>query len=225
MSRANCKRYISILSTTVWSKPTYDRVPRSTPTYPGLRDRGTTAHKYQPGKRGRETRTYFADALGAQHRSRVLPLLRRDVHPGALGTNHAVHDRVRNVDVLLPKLLREALRQRAHAELARGDDTRRRVPAQAGRRAREEERAALAPRLVDGEGLERGDGLAGEGERADDVGVDAFLDLFGRELEEWLVQNTQLGDARCDGAGGGPSRRRKRHSRARRGGAMRATAI
>ncbi|KZP10326.1 hypothetical protein FIBSPDRAFT_219473 [Athelia psychrophila] len=53
-----------------------------------------------------------------------------------------------------------------------------------GRRAGEEQRALLAPRLVDGEVFERGDGFAGEREGADNVGVDALLGFFGLELEE-----------------------------------------
>ena len=92
---------------------------------------------------------------------------------------------MRDVDILLPELLCQALRERAHTELARRDCTRGGVPAQAGGRAGEKECAPLAL-VVELEALEQGDGLAGEGECSNDVGVDALLDFFRCKLKEWL---------------------------------------
>ena len=54
---------------------------------------------------------------------------------------------MRDVDVLLPELLREALAQRADAELAHSKRARQNVAPQCGGRACEDERATL-PALV-----------------------------------------------------------------------------
>lgn len=90
-----------------------------------------------------------------------------------------------NVDVLLAKLLRQALRERAHSELARRKRARSSVSTQAGGRASEEERAPLTL-VVEIKVLECGDGLAREGKGSDNVGVDALLNFFRRDLEERL---------------------------------------
>ena len=90
---------------------------------------------------------------------------------------------MRDVNILLPKLLAQTLTQAPQRELAGRERARRHVPAQAPRRAREDERAALAPR-VERVLLERLHRRPRERERAVHVHVRHVAQLLGRHGEE-----------------------------------------
>ena len=106
------------------------------------------------------------------------------------------------MDVLLPELLREALAQRAHAELARREPARPRVAAQRGRRARKDERAAL-PAPVDLVLLELEDDAAGERERRGHVHLQLVCDVLLGDVEEAL-KHSRGGVPNPDAEVGGP---------------------
>ncbi len=93
---------------------------------------------------------------------------------------------MRDVDVLLPELLSQALRQRARAKLARGERARDDVPAQTRGRTGEDQRAALAIRLLDVVLLEREDRAPRERKGRGDARLEAVLHVLGRDLEEGL---------------------------------------
>lgn len=90
------------------------------------------------------------------------------------------------VNVLLPKLLVQALRERAERKFGRRERRRGRVATQGGGGAGEEQRAALSPLLVDGLVLERRDRLAGKRKRRLDVRVCHSVDLVLGDLQERL---------------------------------------
>ncbi len=73
------------------------------------------------------------------------------------------------MDILLPKLLVQTLRQRPRSELACRKARRRRVSPPRSRRARENKCTALSV-FVDLQILERQDGFACEGKCPDDIG-------------------------------------------------------
>ena len=89
------------------------------------------------------------------------------------------------MNVLLPKLLRQALAQRAEPKLARRERARGRVASDGCGRAGEHERAALAL-LVEFVLLEREDSTARERERCADIRVKRLRDLRVRDLQERL---------------------------------------
>ena len=91
-----------------------------------------------------------------------------------------------DVDVLLPELLSQALRQSAGAELASGERARDDVAAQTRGRTGEDQRAALAIRLLDVVLLEREDRTPGECKGRGDARLEAVLHVLGRDLEEGL---------------------------------------
>ncbi len=87
------------------------------------------------------------------------------------------------MDILLPKLLVQTLRQRSRSELARRKARRRRVSPPRSRRARENKCTALSI-LVEVQILERQDGFACESECPDDIRVDCAAHLFWRDFQE-----------------------------------------
>lgn len=90
---------------------------------------------------------------------------------------------MRDVDVLLSKLLRETLAQRAGAKLARRERAREDVAADSGRRAREDERAPL-PALVERILPELEDGTAREREGRVHVHLQRVRDVLLGHIEE-----------------------------------------
>ena len=92
---------------------------------------------------------------------------------------------MRDVDVLLPELLLEALTQRADAELAHSERARQNVAPQRGGRAREDERATL-PALVNRVLSEFEDGAARERECRGDVDLQRVRDVLLGNVEEAL---------------------------------------
>lgn len=91
-----------------------------------------------------------------------------------------------NMNILLRKLLRQALRQCPCPELTRRKRARHHVPAQARRRTREDERAALAVFRVNAIVFEREDRPAGEGECGGDARLEAALHVLGSQVKEGL---------------------------------------
>lgn len=110
---------------------------------------------------------------------------RQQLRTRTTGERDVVDRAVTHMDVLLSELLVQALAERSERELARGERARDHVPAQAARRAREDERAALAARIerVLAEGQDR---PARERERPVDVGVHDARDVALIEREERL---------------------------------------
>lgn len=92
---------------------------------------------------------------------------------------------MRHVDVVLPELLVQRLRERANPVLARREQRRLGFAAQRRRRAREDQHAPAALR-VDFVGLECSNGELREGEGRGEVDAEGVLDLSCREAQEGL---------------------------------------
>lgn len=90
------------------------------------------------------------------------------------------------MDILLPKLLVQTLRQRPRSELARRKARCRRVSPPRSRRTRENKCAALSI-FVEVQVLERQDGFACESECPDDIGVNCTAYLFWCDFQEWAT--------------------------------------
>ena len=89
------------------------------------------------------------------------------------------------VYIFLSKLLVQALRERSQREFGRRKRGSNHVPAQCGRRAGEEQRAALAV-LVERLALERGDRLVRECKCGFDANFQDAVDFVFCDLQEWL---------------------------------------
>lgn len=100
-----------------------------------------------------------------------------------LGTRTMATTVLTHMDIFLPKLLAQALRQRAQRKLGRRKRRRGRVATQRRRRAGEQERAAFTAR-VERLPLERADRLVRERKSSLDVRVRHAVHLFLRDLHE-----------------------------------------
>lgn len=89
------------------------------------------------------------------------------------------------MNILLPKLLIQALTQRPQPKLARRKRTRGRIPPPRRRRARKQQRTPLPPRIQPVL-LERENRVTRKGEGGADVGVEGFGDFGVGDLEEGL---------------------------------------
>jgi len=105
----------------------------------------------------------------------------------------SIDDAMCNMNILFPKLLRQALRKGSDAEFASRKRARQSVPSERGRGAREDQRSLLPrttfPALVRGLQTvlrEFEEDFFGEGKGSDDVGVQLLADFLVGNFQEGL---------------------------------------
>jgi len=116
----------------------------------------------------------------------LLPL---GIIPGALdeiGDDSSINDHMSNMNILLPKLLTQALAQRPQSMLTSRKRACHGVTPNTCGRAGEDERPSLPVGIGLLNLLECKDRLAREGERSTDVNVDGLRDVFVCDIKEWL---------------------------------------